>query len=98
MPDPSDGSFRGSLQIRYDLHPDGKLTVWYHFDNEREVGPVELARADADELGALLEKASALLNRSPSMAAPAFDPADPLDDEPARTHTDPSALRRLRRP
>lgn len=94
MIDRVDEREKGMFGFRYRLLPQGRLAVWYRFGEQHEVGPVELERAAADELGALLERASQLVTRGrpsaydPELAAPPA-PRKADEDSVGGTPTDP---------
>lgn len=100
MVDRIEGEEQGVFGFRYRLLPLGKVIVWYRFGEDLEVGPVELEEAEADELGALLERACGLVTRARPYTADedslisSFRERVVRDGEPQRTRTDPSALRR----
>ncbi|MDB4977705.1 MAG: hypothetical protein JWN48_6046 [Myxococcaceae bacterium] len=85
----------GAFHLRYELLPHGRIRVRYRFDDHPEVGPVEVEEVDAKELGALIERIAMLVNRVHLERQGQSLPPD-HDEEPSRTHTDPSALRRRR--
>jgi hypothetical protein len=90
-----DDGQQGAFAFRYLLMADGRLTVWYRFDDHPEIGPVELNAPEADELGTLIETAARIVSR----AYPSSLPSERPEDEPAqapRTNTDPYVLRRKR--
>ena len=96
MAERNHGQDHGSLNFRFHYLDEGKLRVWYRFEESPEIGPVELDQSAADALGVLIEKAADLVQSA--IAATARSEPELVDDEPTRAHTDPFALRHKRRP
>jgi hypothetical protein len=97
---------QGSFRVQYAELSAGALRISYVIDNVLESGDIELERPDAEELVALLNRATTILHRgrmgtlqAPSAATQTFSvaPDEEADHRIPPLRTDPAALRRKRR-
>jgi len=101
---------RGRFLFRFELLANDELRVWFETE-AGDVGPVTLYKAEADELGALLERALELFTTAhergqhspvaPPSTALSVEAASPLEPAaPQRASKAPAlqAPRRRRRP
>lgn len=81
-----------TLRVRYCERADGRMSVWIRLeDDSREVGPIELDKAEAAQLGAHFENVTRLL-----WAAQERADARPAQEQPQpRAQSAPRAKLRL---
>lgn len=55
-------SERDTFRVRYHERADGRMSVWIRLDDDSsEVGPIELDKAEAEQLGSYFESVTRLL-------------------------------------